>query len=189
MRIIRSAYKLNIPTVAIYTPSDAQSLHVSLATKAIALSLRSSGSGESGAYQDVEQIVEICKENKVTLVHPGYGFLSESAIFALALREANIKLVGPSVENIRIMGIKHEAKMIALRSGLPIVGGSNGLVNSAEEAVRVVHELGAPDSYPVIIKATAGGGGMGMAVCWSEEELKRKFEETRSRAGVSQFSR
>jgi urea carboxylase len=192
VRIIRTAKSLGIPTVAIYTPSDALSPHVSLADEAVPLtraveSLKP-GQSEGNAYLAAEAILEICKDEKygVTMVHPGYGFLSENAEFAKIIQEAELidgrKLtwLGPSHDVIRDMGLKHEARKIAIRAGIPVVPGSDGTLDNVERALEVAKQVG----YPMILKATAGGGGMGMVVCDNEGELKERLANTIERAKV-----
>ena len=183
IRILRTARKLGLRTVAIYTQEDATSPHVSIADEAIALfSVDPDASARNPqAYLDAELITRICIEREVTLVHPGYGFLSESASFAELLASNGITLLGPSPQVIRDMGLKHRARTLATAAGVPVVPGSEGLVFSIEEALRVSAEI----RYPVMLKATAGGGGMGIVVCYGENDLKQKIVETQGRALVS----
>ncbi|THU91287.1 hypothetical protein K435DRAFT_674379 [Dendrothele bispora CBS 962.96] len=179
VRILRTAKVLGIPTVAIHTPSDALSPHVTLADEAVALTVDPTQS-ESSAYlsQSGASILEVCKSHSVTLVHPGYGFLSENAEFAEMIVNAGITWLGPRPDVIRDMGIKHEARKIAVNAGIPVVPGSEGCLESVEEALDVAGRVG----FPMILKATAGGGGMGMVVCDTEEELKEKLQSTMDRA-------
>ncbi|KAI0765576.1 carbamoyl-phosphate synthase L chain, ATP binding domain-containing protein [Irpex lacteus] len=184
VRILRTARRLQIPTLAIYTHCDATSPHVTLADEAIPLRPNDADPASNArGYTDIEEIVRICVEYDVTLVHPGYGFLSENADFALALQEKGIGWVGPRPDIVRRMGLKHEARRIAEQAGVPVVPGSGDtLLQDADQAVKVADAIG----YPVLLKATAGGGGMGMAVCTSEEDVNVKFDSTRDRA-VSLF--
>lgn len=181
VRILRTAKKLGLPTVAIYTQVDSTSPHVLLADESAPL-LASDTNPASNArgYLDREEIVRICVEMGVTLVHPGYGFLSENADFARLLDSKGITLLGPSADVIEEMGLKHRARALATTAGVPIVPGSDGLLRDAEEAQRVATTIG----YPVMLKATAGGGGMGLVVCRSAKELDEKFVGTQQRAKV-----
>ena len=188
VRILKTAQKLNILTLAIYTQPDITSPHVSLADEAIPLYANDSnpdnGTSNTRGYTDAEEILRVCTTHGVTLVHPGYGFLSENAEFARAVQEKGMTWVGPRPDIVRGMGLKHEAREIAENAGVPIVPGSEGsLLQDVEEAVRVASMIG----YPVLLKATAGGGGMGMVVCNDEEDIKFKFDTTRDRAVVSRF--
>ncbi|KZV63052.1 urea carboxylase [Peniophora sp. CONT] len=175
VRIIRTAQRLGLHTIAIYTPSDALSPHVSLATESVELPV-SPGQSEAGPYLDVDGIVAVALAQRATLVHPGYGFLSENAAFARAVRDAGIGFLGPSTGVISAMGLKHEARDIAVKAGVPVIPGE--LAGNVEQAVTIAERLG----YPVLIKASAGGGGMGMVVCNSQDELVASFDGTRARA-------
>ncbi|PPQ76382.1 hypothetical protein CVT26_015391, partial [Gymnopilus dilepis] len=169
VRIIRTAKRLGLKTVSIYTPSDALSPHVLQADEAVLLPIRgpdATGSeaqtaSEATAYLSASAIIEICKAHAVALVHPGYGFLSENADFAQLVVDNGMTWLGPRPDVIRLMGIKHEARKVAVQAGLEVVPGSEGLITTEEEALEVARELG----YPVILKATAGGGGMGLVIC------------------------
>ena len=182
VRVLRTAKRLRIPTVAVYTHSDATSPHVLLADEAVALRPDDADPvSNSRGYLDAEAIVDICKEHGVTLVHPGYGFLSENTHFAGLLRDAGITFLGPRPETIQAMGLKHEAKALAAEVGVPLVPGSDGLLESEEEAVEFADRIG----YPVMLKSTAGGGGMGLVICRSADELRARLHSTRDRATVS----
>lgn len=179
VRILRTAKRLKIPTVAVYTRSDATSRHVLLADEAVALKPEDPDPvSNSRGYLDAEAIVAICKERRVTLVHPGYGFLSENAHFARLLADAGITFLGPRPEAIQAMGLKHEARELAKEVDVPLIPGSEGLLNDAEEAARIATEIG----FPVMLKSTAGGGGMGLVVCNNVDELRTKFSTTQERA-------
>lgn len=185
IRILRTAKRLRIPTVAVYTRSDATSPHVLLADEAVALRPEDSDpTSNSRGYLDAEAIVNICKERNVTLVHPGYGFLSENAHFAGLLAEAGITFLGPRPETIDAMGLKHEARMLAVEVDVPLVPGSNGLLDDAEDAVKVASAIG----FPVMLKSTAGGGGMGLVVCHDADKLRLRFAATQERAKVGIMS-
>ncbi|OJJ97419.1 hypothetical protein ASPACDRAFT_32204 [Aspergillus aculeatus ATCC 16872] len=176
-RLLVAAKKLGIRTVAIYTESDSQSGHVGTADEAVLLI------GEArAAYIDGEQIIAIAKSRDVQAIIPGYGFLSENAAFARAVAAAGLIFVGPSPEAIESFGLKHTARDLALAAGVPVVPGSPGLVQSEDAALEMAQQLG----YPVMLKATAGGGGMGLMACTNEAELRQNFQSTRSR-GESLF--
>ncbi|KAJ9659577.1 hypothetical protein H2201_007326 [Coniosporium apollinis] len=172
VRIIRTAKALGIRAIAIYSEADAASRHVSFADKAILLP-----GSNSSAYTDEEAIIKIAKEEKVDAIIPGYGFLSENGHFANAVKEAGIAWVGPSSEAIEAFGIKHVARDLAEKAGVPIVPGSKGLVEDEEDAVKAAEELG----YPVMLKATGGGGGMGLVTCSSASEVREGFKMVQSR--------
>ncbi|KAL4941356.1 hypothetical protein BDV06DRAFT_4295 [Aspergillus oleicola] len=172
VRILKTARKLNIRTIAIYTEPDAASTHVHLADEAILLS-----GAPSKAYIDGDQIIEIAKKKNVDAIIPGYGFLSENSDFARTVASAGMVFVGPSPESIEAFGLKHTARDLATKAGVPIVPGSQGLVTSEDEAVTVAQSLG----FPVMLKATAGGGGMGLLTCNTEKEVRESFQTVQSR--------
>ncbi|KAK7023327.1 urea carboxylase [Favolaschia claudopus] len=178
VRIIRTAKAEGITTIAIYTSSDALSPHVSLADESIFLELSADDSSESAPYLSISRIVSICQEHKITMVHPGYGFLSENAAFAQAVLDAGIIWLGPKPDVIKLMGLKHLAREIATKVGLPCVPGSEGLVPDVSAAKEVAASIG----YPVMLKASAGGGGMGMVICVNEPNLAEAFERVSRRA-------
>ncbi|KJA16224.1 hypothetical protein HYPSUDRAFT_147969 [Hypholoma sublateritium FD-334 SS-4] len=175
VRIIRTAKRLGLRTVAIYTPADALAPHVLLADEAAPLPVPAS---EALAYLAADSIIAICRARGAALVHPGYGFLAEDADFARAVGASGIAWVGPRADVIRLMGVKHAARKAALDAGVAVVPGSEGLVASEEEALIAARKCG----FPVMLKATAGGGGMGMAVCQDELALKNNFSLTTNRA-------
>jgi urea carboxylase len=172
VRIIRTAKASNIRTVAIYTQADAASIHVSTADEAVLLS-----GPDAKAYLDGDQIVEIAKTHKVNAVIPGYGFLSENTDFARQVADAGMVFCGPSPKCIEDFGIKHTARELAAKADVPIVPGTKGLVNSEDEAVEEAKKLG----FPVMLKATAGGGGMGLLTCEDEKQVKESFKTVQSR--------
>lgn len=181
VRIIRTAKRLGLRTVAVYTPSDALSPHVLQADESSLLPLQDSTESEALAYLSIPSIIAICKTHCVTLVHPGYGFLSENADFAHQVHESGMIWLGPQPEIIREMGVKHVARTIAVNAGIPVLPGSPGLLRSQEDALEAAALCG----YPIVLKATAGGGGMGMFVCDTEVDLKENFEVAKTRAQVS----
>ncbi|KAH7025652.1 urea carboxylase [Microdochium trichocladiopsis] len=171
IRLIKACQKLQIIAIAIYVADDADSMHVRVADEAYELS----GRGSHG-YLDAAEIVSLCKAHQIQAVIPGYGFLSEDSRFAIALQAENIFFVGPDVSSLEQFGLKHTARELAIRAGVPVVPGT-GTVKTAEEAQEAALRLG----YPVMVKATAGGGGMGLQKCNDAEELEAAFEAVRSR--------
>lgn len=139
---------------------------------------------EVSSYTDGDEIIRIAKDKKCDAIIPGYGFLSENAAFAQAVTDAGLVWAGPSPDAIKSFGIKHVARELAQKSGVPIVPGTAGLVESEDEAVSESERLG----YPVMLKITAGGGGSGLVTCHSKEEVKDGFKAARSRGEVSFFS-
>ena len=176
-RVIRSAKRMGISTVAVYSDADARSLHVRMADEA----WRVGPAPAAESYLHVEGIVEACRALGADGVHPGYGFLSENAGFAEALEAEGIHFVGPSADAIRLMGDKLAAKRLAASAGLNPVPGHDEAVGDAEGAVRVAREVG----YPVMLKAAAGGGGKGMRVATSDEETRAGFERATREAQAS----
>ncbi|WP_319413769.1 acetyl/propionyl/methylcrotonyl-CoA carboxylase subunit alpha [uncultured Cohaesibacter sp.] len=176
-RVIKSAQKMGIQTVAIYSEADQDAMHVQMADEAVCI-------GPPPANQSYllgDQIIRICKETGAEAVHPGYGFLSENAAFCKALGEAGIEFIGPPVAAIEAMGDKIESKKFALGAKVSTVPGHMGVIKDAEEAVRIAGEIG----YPVMIKASAGGGGKGMRIAWNEKEAAEGFERAKSEAKSS----
>ncbi|KAM4056328.1 carboxyltransferase domain-containing protein [Hirsutella rhossiliensis] len=171
-RLIKTAKKLSIRTLAVYTEPDSFSKHVVEADEAFLLR-----GGARTAYLDGAQIIAIAKDNGVQAVLPGYGFLSENADFAQAVAAAGLVFAGPSAEAIRAFGLKHIARELAIQAGVPVVPGSNGLLASEDAAVSAAAALG----YPVMLKTTAGGGGMGLLLCHDEAELRNNFGTAQSR--------
>ncbi|KAH9896131.1 urea carboxylase [Cubamyces lactineus] len=179
VRVLRTARRLRIRTVAVYTRSDATAPHVVLADEAVALRPEDDDPvSNARGYLDADAIVTICKERGVTLVHPGYGFLSENAHFAQMVVDAGIAWLGPRPDTIEAMGLKHRARELAVEVDVPLVPGSKSLLRDVEDAVDLANGIG----YPVMLKSTAGGGGMGLVVCHSAEELRVRFASTQARA-------
>ncbi|KAM3422617.1 hypothetical protein BST61_g106 [Cercospora zeina] len=170
VRIIGTAKQLGIETLSVYTSADAASLHVSDADEAVLLPTLQS-------YTDGDELLRIAKEKGVDAIIPGYGFLSENAAFAKAVSDAGLAWVGPREDAIRAFGIKHTARDRAKQSGVPIVPGTEGLVENAEDAVEQSDVLG----YPVMLKITAGGGGSGLITCQNAEQVKDGFKKAQSR--------
>lgn len=176
-RVIKSAKKMGIKTVAVYSDADEDAMHVQMADEAVHI-------GPPPATQSYllgDRIIEICKETGAEAVHPGYGFLSENASFCKALEKAGIVFIGPPPAAIEAMGDKIESKKFALDAKVSTVPGHMGVIKDANEAVKVAGEIG----YPVMIKASAGGGGKGMRIAWNEEEVAEGFERAKSEARSS----
>ena len=171
-RIIRTAKRLGVRTVAVYHKVDAGLPYVTEADVAAQLE----GDLPVQAYLDAEQIVALAKENGATAIHPGYGFLAENAGFARAVTEAGLTWVGPSAEVIEVMGDKVESRRAVATAGVPISGDAGAALKTGDEAVEEAKRVG----YPVMVKASAGGGGIGMAVARDDEELRKAFENTKS---------
>ncbi len=177
LRILRACKELGISTVAVHSTADADAMHVRLADESVCIGPPPS----RDSYLNIHQILAACEITGADAVHPGYGFLSENAKFAEILAAHNLTFIGPSAEHIRIMGDKIEAKRTAKRLGIPVVPGSEGAVQEEHEAKRVAAEIG----YPVLIKASAGGGGRGMKVARSEADLAAALSTARSEAGAA----
>ena len=169
-RVFRSAHELGIRTVAIYSHEDRYALHRFKGDEAYEIGSRGS---PIRAYLDIEAILRIAAENDIDAIHPGYGFLSEKAEFARACRNAGIIFVGPSVESLTALGDKVSARAIAEQAGVPVLGGSGQAIEDLDELRTQASEIG----YPVILKASHGGGGRGMRVVRSEEDLQQAFEQ------------
>jgi acetyl-CoA carboxylase biotin carboxylase subunit len=174
LRILRACKELGIHTVAVHSTADADAMHVRLADESVCIG----PAAARESYLNVPSLLAACEITGADAVHPGYGFLSENARFAEILAEHNIGFIGPKPEHIRLMGDKIEAKRTAKKLGIPVVPGSEGGVTSDEEAFRIGREIG----YPVLVKAAAGGGGRGMKVAHSEEEMSVALQTARSEA-------
>ncbi|OGE50922.1 hypothetical protein PENARI_c015G08798 [Penicillium arizonense] len=172
VRIIKTAKELGVRTISIYTAADATSQHVRAADEAVLLP-----GDDSTAYINGNEIIEIARAHQVDAIIPGYGFLSENVEFAQAVANAGMVFVGPKPEAIEAFGLKHRAREIAVAAGVPIVPGTQGLLVTEDEAVDAANELG----YPVMLKATGGGGGMGLMICKSVEEVRESLTQVRSR--------
>ena len=174
LRIIRACKELNVKSVAVYSEADVDSMHVQLADEAICI-----GPGPSSqSYLKVDRIISAAEIANVDAIHPGYGFLSENAQFADICNSCKIKFIGPSADVIRMMGDKNQARATATKFKVPVTPGSDGVVANEEEARKVAAELG----YPVMIKATAGGGGKGMRPAFNEASLESSFQNARNEA-------
>jgi propionyl-CoA carboxylase alpha subunit len=177
-RVIRTARQMGIATVAVYSDADARAPHVRLADE----SVRLGPPPASESYLNAELIIDACKATGAEAVHPGYGFLSERESFARALEAAGIAFIGPPPGAIAAMGDKIESKKLAREAGVSVVPGFVGEIEDTEHAVKIAGEIG----YPVMMKASAGGGGKGMRLAWSETEVREGFEATK-REGLASF--
>ena len=177
-RVIRTAQNMGIKTVAVYSDADARSPHVRMADEAVHIG--PSPAGES--YLIADKIIAACKETGAEAVHPGYGFLSERTSFAQQLDDNDIAFIGPPINAIAAMGDKIESKKLAEKAGVSVVPGHIGEIDDTEHAVRISSEIG----YPVMMKASAGGGGKGMRLAWNEKDVREGFEATK-REGLASF--
>ncbi len=177
LRIIRTCREMGIKTIAVYSTADKESLHVKFADEAVCIGPPPS----KESYLNIASIIAAAEITNADAIHPGYGFLSENAKFSRICHEHNIKFIGATPEQIEAMGDKSNAKDTMIRAGVPCVPGSVGLLTDAESAKVIALEVG----YPVIIKATAGGGGKGMRIIWKEEELESQFANAVQEAEAS----
>ena len=174
LRVIRACKELGIKTVAIHSEADAASLHVRAADEKVCV-----GPAEAAlSYRNIPNVLSAAEISGADAIHPGYGFLSENAHFAEVCESIGIKFIGPSSENIAMLGDKAKAREIVMKSGLPVTPGSPGELRSEEEALQAAQKIG----FPVIIKATAGGGGRGMRVVNKAEDLARAFQAAQAEA-------
>lgn len=177
LRIIRTCREMGIKTVAVYSTADRDSLHVKFADEAVCI-----GKPQGiHSYLNVPAIMAAAEITNADAIHPGYGFLAENADFAEICGKYNIKFIGPTPEMIRKMGDKITAKETMIAAGVPVVPGSDGLLESVEQAKKLAAEMG----YPVILKATAGGGGKGMRVVWNESELEKSYNTAKTEAAAA----
>lgn len=174
VRIIRACKEMGIETVAVYSEADEDALHVQLADEAYCIGPKLS----KDSYLNFTNIVSLATLTEADAIHPGYGFLAENADFAEICRACNITFVGPTPEAIQKMGIKDVARETMKQAGVPIVPGSDGIIESEQQAIEIAEEIG----YPVIIKATAGGGGKGIRVARTEEDLIKGIRVTQKEA-------
>ena len=177
LRIIRTCREMGIKTVAVYSTADKDSLHVKFADEAVCI-----GKPKGvDSYLNIPHIMAAAEITNADAIHPGYGFLAENAKFAQICADHSIKFIGPTPEMINKMGDKITAKDTMIKAGVPVVPGGKGLLESVEEAVVLAKEIG----YPVILKATAGGGGKGMRVVWNEEEIEKAYTSARQEAAAA----
>jgi acetyl-CoA carboxylase biotin carboxylase subunit len=174
LRIIRTCKELGIKTVAVYSEADRDSLHVTFADEAVCIGPPVS----KESYLKIPLIISAAQITGAEAIHPGYGFLAENASFSEICRESNIKFIGPSPEMISAMGDKAFAKDTMKKHGVPVIPGSDGVVKSNSEGKKIAHETG----FPVIIKASAGGGGKGMRIAWEEKDFDKLFQMAKTEA-------
>ncbi len=177
LRIIRTCREMGIKTVAVYSTADKDSLHVKFADEAVCIG----GPKSQESYLNIPHIMAACEITNADAVHPGYGFLAENAKFAQICADHGIKFIGPTPEMINKMGDKITAKETMIKAGVPVVPGGEGLLESVDAAKILAKEI----VYPVIIKATAGGGGKGMRVVWNESEIEKAFNDAKMEAAAS----
>ena len=177
VRIIRACKEMNIKTVAIYSEADKDSLHTRLADEAICIGPANSNK----SYLNYKNIIEAAYITGSDSIHPGFGFLSENSQFAKICEESNIKFIGPSYEVIKLMGNKSNAKEMMEKAGVPVVPGSKGSIKSINDAKKIAQEIG----YPIMLKAAAGGGGKGIRIVNSEEELESSYNIVKQEAMIS----
>ncbi|NRD90319.1 acetyl/propionyl-CoA carboxylase subunit alpha [Sphingopyxis sp. BSNA05] len=177
-RVIRTAQKMGIKTVAVYSDADARSPHVKMADEAVHIG----PSPAAESYLIADKIIAACKDTGAEAVHPGYGFLSERTSFAQELADNDIAFIGPPPNAIAAMGDKIESKKLAEKAGVSVVPGHIGEIDDTEHAVRISSDIG----YPVMMKASAGGGGKGMRLAWNEKDVREGFEATK-REGLASF--
>ena len=177
LRIIRTCREMGIKTVAVYSTADKDSLHVKFADEAVCIG----GPKSAESYLNIPHIMAACEITNADAVHPGYGFLAENAKFAQICADHGIKFIGPTPDMINKMGDKITAKETMIKAGVPVVPGGEGLLESVDAAKKLAKEI----VYPVIIKATAGGGGKGMRVVWNETEIEKAFNDAKMEAAAS----
>jgi len=177
LRIIRTCREMGIKTVAVYSTADKDSLHVKFADEAVCIGKPAS----VDSYLNIPHIMAAAEITNADAIHPGYGFLAENAKFAKICGDHGIKFIGPTPDMINAMGDKITAKNTMIAAGVPVVPGIDGLLESVAHAKTAAKEVG----YPVILKATAGGGGKGMRVVWSEAEIEKAFENAKTEAAAS----
>lgn len=176
-RVVKTARKMGIRTVAVYSDADARALHVQMADEAVRIGPPPAGE----SYIAIDKVVAAIKETGAEAVHPGYGFLSENSKFAASLAKAGVAFIGPPKGAIEAMGDKITSKKIAIDAGVSTVPGHMGLIGDAGEAARIASEIG----YPVMIKASAGGGGKGMRIAWNDDDAREGFQSSRNEAAAS----
>ena len=177
LRIIRTCKEMGIKTVAVYSTADRESLHVRFADEAVCIGPPPS----KDSYLNIPNIISAAELTNADAIHPGYGFLSENAKFSNICREYNIKFIGATPEQINGMGDKASAKETMKIAGVPTIPGSEGLLSSVKEGIAIANEMG----YPVILKATAGGGGRGMRVVWKDEDFENAWDSARQESGAA----
>ncbi|MFM9909059.1 MAG: acetyl-CoA carboxylase biotin carboxylase subunit [Chitinophagaceae bacterium] len=177
LRVIRTCREMGIKTIAVYSTADKDSLHVRFADEAVCIGKPAS----ADSYLNIPHIMAAAEITNADAIHPGYGFLAENAMFSEICGEHSIKFIGPTPDQIRAMGDKITAKETMIKAGVPVIPGGEGLLETVGHAKELAKEVG----YPVILKATAGGGGKGMRVVWEESEIEKAFNSAKQEAGAS----
>jgi acetyl-CoA carboxylase, biotin carboxylase subunit len=177
LRVIRTCKEMGIKTVAVYSTADRDSLHVRFADEAVCIGKPAS----ADSYLNIPHIMAAAEITNADAIHPGYGFLAENAKFAKICADHGIKFIGPTPDMINAMGDKVTAKETMIKAGVPVVPGVEGLLRDAQHAIEAAREIG----YPVIMKATAGGGGKGMRLVWEESEIEKNFDNAKAEAAAS----
>jgi acetyl-CoA carboxylase biotin carboxylase subunit len=177
LRVIRTCREMGIKTVAVYSTADRDSLHVKFADEAVCIGKPQS----SDSYLNIAHIMAAVEITNADAIHPGYGFLAENSRFAQICNDHGIKFIGPTAEMINSMGDKITAKDTMIKAGVPVVPGGEGLLQSLDEAKRLAADM----TYPIILKATAGGGGKGMRIVWEEAEMERAYNTAKAEAAAA----
>jgi acetyl-CoA carboxylase biotin carboxylase subunit len=177
LRIIRTCKEMGIKTVAVYSTADRESLHVRFADEAVCIGPPPS----KDSYLSIPNIISAAELTNADAIHPGYGFLSENAKFSSVCQDYGIKFIGATPEQINGMGDKSSAKETMKIAGVPTIPGSEGLLESVKDGIKIANEMG----YPVILKATAGGGGRGMRIVWKDEEFENAWDSARQESGAA----
>ena len=177
LRIIRTCREMGIKTIAVYSTADKESLHVKFADEAVCIGPPPS----KDSYLNIPNIISAAEITNADAIHPGYGFLSENAKFSKICKEHGIKFIGASPEMIEGMGDKSNAKDTMKKAGVPTIPGSDGLLESVEQGIKIAKKI----KYPVILKATAGGGGRGMRIVWKDEEMQGAWDSAKQEAGAA----
>ena len=177
LRVIRTAREMGIKTVAVYSTADRDSLHVKFADEAVCIGRPQSGD----SYLNIPHLMAAAEITNADAIHPGYGFLAENAKFAQICNDHGIKFIGPTPDMINAMGDKITAKETMIKAGVPVVPGGEGLLQSVDEAKGLAKNMG----YPVILKATAGGGGKGMRIVWEESEIEKAYDTAKAEAAAA----
>lgn len=177
LRIIRTCKEMGIKTVAIYSKADMESLHVRFADEAVCIGPAAS----SESYLNIPRIMAAVEITNADAVHPGYGFLAENASFAEICKQSGVKFIGPTADMINRMGDKVTAKETMIKAGVPVVPGSDGLLKDIKQGIKIANQIG----YPVILKATAGGGGKGMRIVNQDSEFEHAWDSAKKEAKAS----
>ncbi|MGE5519676.1 MAG: acetyl-CoA carboxylase biotin carboxylase subunit [Candidatus Dadabacteria bacterium] len=177
LRVIRTCREMGIKTVAVYSTADRDSLHVKFADEAVCIGKPMS----SDSYLNIPHLMAAVEITNADAIHPGYGFLAENAKFSQICQDHGIKFIGPTAAMISKMGDKITAKETMIKAGVPVIPGSEGLLHTLDEAKVIAKQMG----YPVILKATAGGGGKGMRIVWAESEMERSYNTAKAEAGAA----